>query len=152
MAKVSNIIENFIKTLLKEADNGIIEIQRNELAQHFNCAPSQINYVLKTRFDCNKGYYIESKRGGGGYIKIMKVNISSDEYINNVINNMIDKSITKNQAYNIIDSFVEKGLITRREGALIKTAISDRVLCVAGSNKSQLRVNILKNMLLILLK
>lgn len=87
MPGLSNIIESFIKELFKDTENGIIEIQRNEMAEFFECSPSQINYVLSTRFTPYKGYYIESRRGGGGYIKIMKVGIESNEDINNIIVN-----------------------------------------------------------------
>lgn len=75
MPRLSNIIEEFIKELLEETEDGIVEIQRNELADYFDCAPSQINYVLTTRFTPYMGYYVESRRGGGGYIKIVKVGI-----------------------------------------------------------------------------
>ena len=73
MAGLSNYIERFIKEMLQEAEDGMIEIGRNDLADQFHCAPSQINYVLSTRFTPYKGYYIESRRGGSGYIKIMKL-------------------------------------------------------------------------------
>ena len=70
--RMSDVIEDFIKDLFDEDDSDLIEIQRNELAQHFNCVPSQINYVISTRFKPSQGYYVESKRGGGGNIKIKK--------------------------------------------------------------------------------
>ena len=72
--RMSDVIEDFIKDLFDEDDSDLIEIQRNELAQHFNCVPSQINYVISTRFKPSQGYYVESKRGGGGNIKIKKNN------------------------------------------------------------------------------
>ncbi len=71
--RMSDVIEDFIKDLFDEDDSDLIEIQRNELAQHFNCVPSQINYVISTRFKPSQGYYVESKRGGGGNIKIKKI-------------------------------------------------------------------------------
>lgn len=70
--RMSDVIEDFIKDLFDEDQSDLIEIQRNELAQHFNCVPSQINYVISTRFKPSQGYYVESKRGGGGNIKIKK--------------------------------------------------------------------------------
>ena len=72
MAKMSDLIEVFIKELLEDSVGDPVEIQRNELAGYFKCAPSQINYVLTTRFSMDKGYLIESQRGGGGSIKIIK--------------------------------------------------------------------------------
>lgn len=152
MSRLSDIIEEFIKRLLEDTDNETIEIQRNELAQYFNCAPSQINYVLATRFTQDKGYYIESKRGGGGYIKIIKLNINNDSYIRNLIVNTIGNSITKMRAYRLIDTFVEKGFITTREADLMKSALSDRALGIVPKLKNELRASILKDMLLMLVE
>ena len=95
MPGLSNMIERFIKSMIEMAEDSTIEIQRNELAERFDCAPSQINYVLTTRFTPYKGYYIESRRGGGGYIKIIKVGIDENEDINTIIVDIIGESITK---------------------------------------------------------
>jgi transcriptional regulator CtsR len=150
MTKLSNIIEEFIKQLLEATEDGIVEIQRNELAEHFDCAPSQINYVLTTRFTPYKGYYVESRRGGGGYIKIIKVAIESDENISDLIINTIGKSITKSKAYSIIDGFIDENIISEREGHLMKAAVGDRSLGSIGGYSNKLRADIMKNMLLIL--
>lgn len=153
MAGLTNIIEIFIKNLLDQTEDGIIEIQRNELAEHFECAPSQINYVLTTRFTPYMGYYIESRRGGGGYIKIIKVDIDTNEDINNIILDTIGESITKNKAYHIIDGFEEEGIISKRERDIIKAALGDRAMFNIGYNdRNKLRADILKNILLILIK
>ncbi len=152
MPGISNIIENFIKEMLEEAEDGIIEIGRNELAEQFGCAPSQINYVLTTRFTPYKGYYIESRRGGGGYIKIVKVGIEEDEAMEDLIINAIGDSITKNKAYHIIEGLVEEEIISLREGYMMKAAIEDNALRNATTNKNKLRADILKNMLLIVMR
>ncbi|MBE6082548.1 MULTISPECIES: CtsR family transcriptional regulator [Tissierellales] len=152
MPRLSNIIEEFIKNLLDETDNGVVEIQRNELAQYFDCAPSQINYVLTTRFTPYKGYYIESRRGGGGYIKIVKVGISEDSDINDLLVNTIGQSISKTKAYSIIERLSEEGIVTEREGDMMKIAIGDRTLKNVYDNRNELRADILKNMLLVLLR
>ncbi|WP_352419799.1 CtsR family transcriptional regulator [Proteiniborus sp.] len=152
MSKLSNIIEDFIKKLLEDTNNGVIEIQRNELAQYFDCAPSQINYVLTTRFSSDKGYYIESRRGGGGYIKIVKVNINRDKYIQNLILNIIGDSITKSKAYGIIESFLEEDIITEREHNIMKVVLGDRTLDNVNCDKNVVRADILKNILLVLLE
>ena len=73
MARLTDIIEKFIKEMISEDEENKVLIQRNELADQFRCAPSQINYVLSTRFTYAKGYIIESRRGGGGYISIKKI-------------------------------------------------------------------------------
>ena len=83
--RMSDIIEDFIKDLFEEDENNFIEIQRNELAQHFNCVPSQINYVISTRFKPSQGYYVESKRGGGGNIRIKKINNTKTSFSNDKI-------------------------------------------------------------------
>lgn len=151
MSGISNIIERFLKEMLKETEDGIVEIQRNELAEQFECAPSQINYVLTTRFTPYMGYYIESRRGGGGYIKIIKVGIDKDKDLNSIILDTIGDSITKNKAYNIINGLVEEDIIEKREGNIIKAAIGDRSLYKVDSNaRNKIRADILKDILLIL--
>lgn len=152
MPGLSNTIEKFIIKLFQVADNNIIEIQRNEMAEHFGCSPSQINYVLSTRFTAYKGYYIESKRGGGGYIKIMKIEIEDYEDLNDLMINSIGDSITKNKAYHIIDRLYEEKLITKGEEEIIKVSISDSSLSNIVNNRNIIRADILKNILLILLK
>ena len=151
MPGLSNIIEGFIKELLIE-ENVTVEIQRNALAAYFECSPSQINYVLTTRFTPYKGYYVESKRGGGGYIKIIKVSIDEYEDINNIIVDAIGDSVTKNKAYDIINALRDEDIITERESNIIKAAIGDRALSCENNMRNYLRADILKNILLILVK
>ena len=88
--RMSDMIEEFIKELFSEEDS-IVEIQRNDLAQQFNCVPSQINYVIQTRFKPSQGYYVESRRGGGGNIKIRKINITKSNYFMHIINSIEDR-------------------------------------------------------------
>lgn len=152
MAGLSNIIETFIRELLQESNTGIIEIQRNEMAEQFECSPSQINYVLSTRFTPYKGYYIESRRGGGGYIKVIKVAIEEDENMEELIVNTIGDSITKSKAYNIIEGLIEGEIITLREGSLMKASIEDTTLGSVTSGRNYLRADILKNMFLVLMR
>lgn len=153
MPGISNTIERFIKSMIDMAEDRTIEIQRNELAEKFDCAPSQINYVLTTRFTPYKGYYIESRRGGGGYIKIIKVGIDENKDINTIILETIGESITKNKAYHIIDGLLEEDFISSRERDIIKAAIGDRALSRENAAiRNELRADILKNILLILVK
>ncbi len=149
---LSGIIERFIRQLLQESDTGIIEIQRNEMAEQFECSPSQINYVLSTRFTPYKGYYIESKRGGGGYIKIIKVSIEKYADLNEIIIETIGDSITKSKAYHIVEGLREEDFIEKREEDIIKAAISDRSISEGVEDTNKLRAEILRNILLILAK
>lgn len=149
---LSNIIEIFIRELIEDSKTGIIEIQRNEMAEQFECAPSQINYVLSTRFTPYKGYYIESKRGGGGYIRIIKVSIEEISDLKEIIIDTIGDSITKSKAYHIVEGLREEKFIDKREEEIIKAAISDRSIAMSNGSTNILRANILKNILLILSK
>lgn len=144
--KISDIIEEFIKDLFEE-DQEYIEIQRNELAEKFNCVPSQINYVISTRFSPSQGYYVESRRGGGGNIKIKKINITKENYLMHIIKNMGD-TITSNEVDIYISNFLSYGIISESEAKLLKVATSDNVLIVSQQEKDRLRANIFKNMLL----
>lgn len=152
MGKITVTIEAFIKDRIEETDNGVLEIGRNDLADKFGCAPSQINYVLSTRFTPYKGYYIESRRGGGGYIKIIKVSME-DEWFGDLIVETIGDKITKNKAYTIIDTFLDKEMIDKRGANLMKAAIEDTALGkIAIDDRNYIRADILKNMLLITMK
>lgn len=150
MAGISNTIEKFIIKLLQETENNIIEIQRNELAEQFKCSPSQINYVLSTRFTPYKGYLIESRRGGGGYIRIVKVRFKDQSQISHKVIEIISDGVTKNKAYDILDNLNHNNILSKRETTIVKTILEDRVLTGSVEEKNILRANILKNILLIL--
>ena len=143
--RVSDLIEEFIKEMFD--DNEYIEIQRNDLAQHFNCVPSQINYVISTRFKPSQGYYVESKRGGGGCIKIQRINLEKEEYLMHIINNIHDV-ITQNEVDILISDFLSYDLISPKEAKLLKVATSDNVLTLSADIKDKIRAKIFKNMLL----
>lgn len=151
MARLSDIIEVFIKNMLDESQNRELEIQRNELAIHFNCSPSQINYVLTTRFTTNKGYYIESRRGGGGCIIIRRIVIQSHEPIMDIIIEKIGEGITYDSAVQIIDGLKDTGAIDEREANLMKSSVNDRTLCSCNKERNKIRADILKSMLMVIL-
>ena len=144
--RMSDLIEEFIKDLFDD-ENEAIEIQRNELAEHFNCVPSQINYVISTRFKPSQGYYVESRRGGGGHITIKKVSNSKSDYLMHIINN-IQNNITSNEVDVLISDFLSYGLITPKEAKLLKVATSDNVLRLPKDIKDEVRARIFKNMIL----
>ena len=138
---------NDINILSEEDESDFIEIQRNELAQHFNCVPSQINYVISTRFKPSQGYYVESKRGGGGNIKIKKITNTKSDYIMHIINN-IGRTITTNDIDILLSDFLTYNIITSQEAKLLKVATSDNVLKLDKNIKDEVRARIFKNMLL----
>ena len=148
--RLSDVIENFIKELMQEA-NGTIEIQRNELAEYFNCVPSQINYVIATRFNPNQGYYVESRRGGGGNIKIRKINVTKGNYLMHIIASMGD-TISMKEVDVFVNNFLLNNVITEKEARLMKAVTSDNVLTVSPSIRDTLRANIFKNLLVNLIE
>ncbi|KGO12567.1 CtsR family transcriptional regulator [Clostridium botulinum] len=151
MARLSDIIEDFIKEMFQENNESELQIKRNELANYFSCAPSQINYVLTTRFTEDKGYYIESKRGGGGCIIIKRIEFTDNKNLKELIVDRIGNSITYDNAINIIDGLVETAVITEREAIIMKIAINDRVFGNIDANKNMLRANILKNIIMVII-
>jgi transcriptional regulator CtsR len=148
---LSDIIEEFIKHMFEESGDSILVIQRNELASYFECAPSQINYVLMTRFSTDKGYYIESKRGGGGSIRITRVCLDSNDYLRHLLEERIGDTITQGTAHSIIDSFMEHGLVTEREVAIMKSVVNDKAIGMQFQDRDYIRAGLLKSMLLILI-
>ena len=148
--RMSDMIEEFIKDLFSE-DDSIIEIQRNDLAQQFNCVPSQINYVIQTRFKPSQGYYVESKRGGGGNIKIRKINITKSNYFMHIINSIEDR-LTNQEVDIFISNFLSYQMITQTEAKLLKVATSDNVLKLPQPTRDELRAKIFKNMLVNLIE
>lgn len=151
MARLSDIIEAFIKGMMSETEENELEIQRNELAIQFSCAPSQINYVLTTRFTTEKGYYIESKRGGGGCIRIRKIEYIENKSLVDVIIEKIGCSITCNGGTQIIDSLSEAEVITCCEANIMKAAINDRTLSSPNDDRNKIRAEILKAMIIALM-
>ena len=143
--RMSDLIEEFIKDLFDE--NELVEIQRNDLAEQFHCVPSQINYVISTRFKPSQGYYVESRRGGCGSIKIKKINTTKSDYIMHIINN-IGNSITSNEVDILLSDFLSYDFVTKKEAKLLKVATSDNVLRLGKDIKDEIRARILKNMLL----
>ena len=144
--RISDVIEEFIKDLFDDGSDAI-EIQRNELAEHFNCVPSQINYVISTRFKPSQGYYVESRRGGGGHITIKKVKNDKEDYIMHNINN-IGNQLTSNDVDILISDFLSYNIIDTKEAKLLKVATSDNVLKLTKDIKDEVRARIFKNMLL----
>jgi len=145
--RISDIIENFIKEMLEKDDSAII--QRNDLAEHFNCVPSQINYVISTRFTPIHGYYVESQRGGGGYIKIRKVNVTNSDYLMHIITS-IGNTITAKEVDIFVNNFIDLNIINDKEARLLKSATSDKVLNLPVQTKDEIRARIFKNMLITL--
>lgn len=148
LARLSDIIEEFLKQSMREMD-GIIEIQRNELAVQFNCVPSQINYVIDTRFTSERGYMVESRRGGGGSIRIRRVDMKRpSSYLMHAINSL-GTGISQQAADSFIRNFTDYDIIHEDQAILMKAAMSDKALGIAENpERDMIRARILKNMLM----
>jgi len=146
---VSDIIAGFIDEMLVET-GGTAELQRADLANRFNCVPSQINYVISTRFSPEHGYIVESRRGGGGYIRIKRVVMDSEILIMHTINAIGDR-VDMNTATALIANLRQSTAISDREAVLALSAISDNALRpVSPIERDILRARILKQMLICL--
>ena len=147
--RLSDAIEQFIKTMLtQEAPE--VELKRNELAEYFNCAPSQINYVLATRFTPDHGYIIASRRGGGGYIRIFRMTQDTSEHLLYLLHERVGDSIDALAASHLVQQLRERERVTDGEAAMMNAALSPQALSLPlpAEMKDALRARILKNMLL----
>lgn len=145
--KLSNIIEDFINDMLSQTVSGEVELKRNALADRFSCVPSQINYVIATRFSPERGYLVESRRGGGGYIRITRVAISDEGTKLMHVINSIGESISYVNAEAIINNCFDYDLINEREAKILLGAVSDKALGLKQPSLDLVRARILKNML-----
>ncbi len=147
--RISDTIENFIKEMLGE-DSPEVELKRNELADYFNCAPSQINYVLATRFSPDQGYLTESRRGGGGYIRIVRVVQSDPRQLMLLFRERIGNALSEEDAMRILSALKARGVLTEEDAQLMAAAVGNRAMSVPVSAeiKAALRAKIMKSMLL----
>ena len=146
--KISDSIENFIREMFEEQTS--IELKRNELAQDFNCVASQIYYVISTRFTTERGYVVESRRGGGGHIKITRINLGRNEQIMHIINS-IGQSVDVMTVEAIVNTLYVKGIMSAQEAKIIMTACSNNSLSMItdGGARNKVRASIFKNLLLL---
>lgn len=140
----SDMIEAYLKKILEESE--MIEIRRAEMADLFNCVPSQINYVINTRFTVQRGYTVESKRGGGGYIRIEKVQISNYHQFLEQVNQLFDQSLSEKDGIAIIQKLYEEGILSRREGNLLLVTVS-KVALGKSVKEENIRANIVHGVL-----
>ena len=147
MRNISDIIENYLKEVLEMSEKSLVEIKRSEIADKFECVPSQINYVINTRFTIEKGYVVESKRGGGGFIRIMKVQTYDHAHLIDQLLSLIQSRIPQNSAENLILRLVEEDVINKREAKIMLSVIDRSVLYLELPYRDELRARLLKAML-----
>ncbi|MGD6845611.1 CtsR family transcriptional regulator [Bacillus infantis] len=144
---ISDIIEKYLKEVLELSERESVEIKRSEVADKFQCVPSQINYVINTRFTIEKGYIVESKRGGGGYIRIMKVQSYDHADLIDQLLMLIQSRISQGSAESVILRLVEEEVITHREAKIMLSVIDRSVLYIELPFRDELRSRMLRAML-----
>ncbi len=144
---ITDLIAGFIQAELED-HGGALELQRSDLAQRFGCVPSQINYVMSTRFSPERGYIVESRRGGNGYIRITRVRVDRETLLMHVINSLGDE-LDLNSARAIVTNLVESEAVDPASGQALLSAISDNALrTVAREDRGALRADIAKQILI----
>jgi len=151
MRNISDLIEEYLSALLAASENDAVEIKRSELAERFECVPSQINYVISTRFTIEKGYLVESKRGGGGYIRICKVDLVKGGTVHKAIVDIVGSAISQREAEGLIHRLAGDQLVTGREARMMTAAVDREVLPIPIPLRDQVRAKVLSAMLMALI-
>lgn len=147
MANISEQIEKFLIATLGENDS--IDITRNSLAEYFSCVPSQINYVLETRFTVDRGYIVESKRGGGGFVKISKIRTSdNNDYLNGLFLESVGDELSEKRFSQILDKLVSDNIMSERERIFVEASLSDDSLSMPFTIRDKVRAKAFKNVIL----
>jgi len=145
--RISDIIAGFIDEALGET-GGTAELQRAELANRFNCVPSQINYVISTRFSPEHGYIVESRRGGGGFIRITRVTMEPKTLIMHTVN-AVGANVDVNTTAALIANMTRGGAISEMQARLMLAATGNSALRpVPPEGRDAIRASILKQMLI----
>ncbi len=145
-------MEEYLKKLLKLSTAGFIDIRRKELAGKFSCVPSQVNYVLETRFTVEKGYLVESKRGGRGFVRIRQIQLPVENILAMFFREVIDGGISSSKAKGLIVRLYESKFISFRESKLIEASLESVQLIKDETARDIIRGRMLKEMLLMLVK
>ena len=147
---LTDYIAQMIEEMLNEG-NGRLELQRNELASRLGCVPSQISYVISSRFTPERGYMIESRRGGGGCIRIVRKQMSRNEYLMHFFC-AIGESIEEKEALAFLKSLYDHDIVSARELQILSAALSEAALSYAAPpHRQKLRADIFKHMILALM-
>lgn len=151
ISSLADHIERYIKALLDQAGQGVLEIRRIELAELFECVPSQINYVLKTRFSNDRGYIVESRRGGRGYIRIFRLEPQHQQGICPWIYETIGDTIAMGEAEALLARLLDHDYLSRKEAVVIRSLLEEETQAVNTVYADILRAILLRSMLMLLL-
>ena len=147
--RMSDLVAQVILEMLDE-QNGSAEIQRNELAGSLGCVPSQINYVITSRFTPEQGYIVESRRGGGGYIRISRVKMDKGTAVMHIVNS-VGNTLDRATAEAMLNNMLQRELMQLQTAKVIAAALSDRTLqSIEQERRDKLRADLFKNMIITL--
>ncbi len=151
MGSLADQIEQHIKKMLEENRQRTVRLNRCQLAEMFDCVPSQINYVLSTRFSPERGYYVESRRGGGGYVLIARLTMTDNEDVAELISS-IPEEVSQREGHNLIQYLFEEGFLTKRETMLMAALTRGSALMLPSPDGGILRANVIRVMLQTILR
>ncbi len=152
ISSLTDHIERYIKALLDQAGQGGLEIRRTELAELFECVPSQINYVLKTRFSSERGYIVETRRGGGGYIRIFRLEPQHPEGICSWIRQTVGESIDIDEAEALLVRLLDHNYLSRKDAVVIRSLLAEETEQLQPVYADRVRAKLLRSMLILLLQ
>ncbi len=147
MAKLADLIEEYLQHMLEGSKRNILELRRSDIAVLFKCAPSQINYVLSTRFSSKRGYLVESRRGEGGFIRITRVTLFEGGDFDCMLHEACAKPLREDEAFDIIYRLNQNGVIDDFYASLMRSAVAEHSLQGCNEQINQVRSAIFRNML-----
>ena len=147
MGNLADRIEEYLKHILDKSNEGFIILQRSVLADVFSCAPSQINYVLDTRFTVERGYLVESRRGGGGYLRIVRLSLSEEGQFQYLMQQLIGEQLTPERGIGLSERLCEEEILTHRECAILKCIMERQCLGENHQEANILRARLMKRIL-----
>ncbi len=152
MGSKAEAIERYILRIIETSDSDTVELQRAELSYRFACVPSQINYVLNTRFTTSRGYIVESRRGGGGYLRIVKLPVAGENDLLKLIGESEGEALSGQAASGLLNRLVEEEILSPREGRLLGALMTSGVLDKAGEKRDHLRMDLVRGLILAILR
>ncbi len=147
MSTLSDLIEEYIRQILDESQEGTLCIRRSDLSGRFSCVPSQINYVIKTRFTLERGYLVESKRGEGGYLRIIRIPFCDASSYLEQLGMGRDKGLNREDVQEILDRLIQEGRLSSREAALLWQLLRDESIPAGEEERAIVRGVMLRNLL-----
>ncbi len=143
---LSNAIERYLLQLLERARGGAVEIQRNALSEIFGCSPSQINYVLETRFTAARGFLVESRRGSSGFVRIVR--LGAPRRVVELLDACVGDHIGQEESLHLIERLKTSGWLSAREAAMLAAAVRRECLAIPLPERDRLRARLIRAMVL----